>query len=92
MFVFQCIFCKRSVIKQSESVRKDNKSLLNPMSVWGAITSGMSFTAIEHFLNCMNVPYMTTNTFYKYETKLATLWHEELTDEILKAGIFFSTC
>nr|CAH7733841.1 unnamed protein product [Callosobruchus chinensis] len=81
---FKCNYCDIEIKKYTED--PDLKSNINYGAVWGALSTGNTFSHLKELLSMMDIPPMAYSTFQKIENDLAFAWKEELWSVMEKAG------
>ncbi|OXA41867.1 Glyoxylate reductase/hydroxypyruvate reductase [Folsomia candida] len=66
-FVAKCKQCNEVFVLDSDTGNKTTH--VTHAAIWATNSTGMGYTALEHFLACLDVPCMASKTYYKHEAR-----------------------
>lgn len=66
---FKCTVCE-AVLEYDTENPKNNVSAINYGAVWGTLATGSSYTHMEEFFSCLDIPVMSDSMFYEIENEI----------------------
>lgn len=80
---FKCMMCNTEKIVWTNTTSKSTSSLgINTAAVTGTLGIGAGFANLEEFLNSLNIPCMSKNTYASEHKVVSNAWEQCATEEM----------